>query len=293
MSCDRLAESSKTTGCSALPLRAMLEVLTIALYLGLAFWFWPGRPENAQTGRVLRALPRFLPRLLPIVPLVPHLLLLHRDMLGQQGIYLGFAVSLSAVSAMTVFTYATAAWRYHLSGVLGFVLAFAGFSVLLQSVLPLGAPVAHTDAPLFRAHMLVAFAAYSLFTIAALHAVLIALAEKHLHKAVPPQALTGLPPLLTLEKLLFRMIQAGFVLLTLTVISGVGFSESVFGYPVPFNHKTVFGITSWLIFAALLIGRKVYGWRGRTAIYWTLAGFTTLLLAYEGVKFVMEIILHR
>lgn len=263
----------------------MLEALCIAAYFGLAAWFWPGLPGCCRTD--------WVPRLLPMVPLVPHVILLHRDMLGADGIHLGFAVSLSAVSAMTVFTYATAAWRYHLAGVLGFVLAFAGGSVVLQLAMPLGSPLAHTDAPLFRAHMLVAFAAYSLFTIAALHALLIALAEKHLHKAVPPRMLAGLPPLLTLEKLLFRMIQAGFVLLTLTVISGIGFSEEVFGKAVPFNHKTVFGLTAWCIFAALLVGRRIYGWRGRTAIYWTLAGFASLLLAYEGVKFVMEVVLQR
>jgi ABC-type uncharacterized transport system permease subunit len=263
----------------------MLETLCIAAYFGLAAWFWPGLPGCCRTD--------WVPRLLPALPLVPHLILLHRDMLGPDGIHLSFAVSLSAVSSLTVLTYTTAAWRYHLAGVLGFVLAFAGVSVLLQTFMPLGAAVAHTDAPLFRAHLLVAFAAYSLLTIAALHAILIALAEKHLHKAVPPKMLAGLPPLLTLEKLLFRMIQAGFALLTMTVISGIGFSEEVFGKAMTFNHKTVFGIAAWIIFAALLLGRQIYGWRGRTAIYWTLAGFTSLLLAYEGVKFVMEVVLQR
>jgi ABC-type uncharacterized transport system permease subunit len=67
----------------------------------------------------------------------------------------------------------------------------------------------------------------------------------------------------------------------------------VFGKAMTFNHKTVFGIAAWIIFAALLLGRQIYGWRGRTAIYWTLAGFTSLLLAYEGVKFVMEVVLQR
>ena len=263
----------------------MLDLLCIAAYFGLAAWFWPGLPGCCRTD--------WVPRLLPIVPLIPHLIILHRDMLGADGIHLGFAVSLSAISALTVLTYATAAWRYHLAGVLGFVLAFAGISVALQSILPLGTPVPHTDAPLFRAHLLVAFAAYSLLTIAALHALLIALAEKHLHKAVPPKMLAGLPPLLTMERLLFRMIQAGFALLTMTVVSGMGFSEEVFGKAMSFNHKTVFGIAAWLIFAALLLGRRIYGWRGRTAIYWTMAGFISLVLAYEGVKFVMEILLHR
>jgi len=261
----------------------MLEAICIAAYFGLAAWFWPGLPGCCRTD--------WVPRLLPILPLIPHLMLLHRDIVGADGIHMGFAVSLSAVSALTVLAYATATWRYHLAGMFAFVLAFAGFSVILQNLMPLGHPVQHTEAPLFSAHLLVAFSAYSLLTIAALHALLIALAEKHLHKAVPPKMLAGLPPLLTMEKLLFRMLEAGFALLTMTLISGIGFSEEVFGKAFPINHKSVFGITAWCIFAALLIGRRIYGWRGRTAIYWTLAGFSSLVLAYAGVKFVMEILL--
>ena len=267
------------------PWPAMLEALCLIAYFGLAAWYWPGNPGCCRTD--------WAPRLLPLLPLIPHLWLLHRDMLGADGIHLGFAVSLSAVSALTVLTYATAAWRYHIAGMLGFVLLFAGGSLILQLAMPLGVPVQHTEAPLFRPHLLVAFAAYSLLSIAALHAVLIALAEKHLHKAVPPKMLAGLPPLLTLEKLLFRMIQAGFALLTMTVLSGIGFSEEVFGKAFTLNHKTVFGLIAWILFAALLLGRYRYGWRGRTAIYWTLAGFSSLVLAYAGVKFVMEVLIGR
>ena len=105
--------------------------------------------------------------------------------------------------------------------------------------------------------------------------------------------LQKLPPLLTMEALLFRIIWAGFVLLTLTLASGVVFSEELFGKAAPFNHKTVFGVVSWLIFAALLAGRRIYGWRGRIAVRWTLAGFLTLVLAYIGSKFVVEVVLGR
>jgi ABC-type uncharacterized transport system permease subunit len=103
----------------------------------------------------------------------------------------------------------------------------------------------------------------------------------------------NLPPLLVMEKMLFRIIWAGFILLTLTLFSGVIFSQEVFGQSVTFSHKTLFSFISWGVFAALLIGRHFYGWRGRTAIRWTLTGFTILLLAYIGSKFVLEIILQR
>ncbi len=267
----------------------MLETLLYALcalaYLGLAAWFWPGRPGCCRTD--------WLPRLLPVFPLMLHLYLLNEGVFGGEGVRLGFSTSISAVAALTVLTYAVAAWRYHLGGVQGFVLAFAAAAVAIEAISPMPHAAAYSSMPIFKLHLAMAFAAYALFTIAALHALLISLAEKHLHKAVPPAVVAGLPPLLTLEKLLFRMIQLGFLLLTLTLLSGVLFSEEIFGRAAPINHKTIFGLISWLIFAALLLGRRIYGWRGRTAIYWTLAGFMSLMLAYVGVKFVLEVLLGR
>ena len=263
----------------------LIYAVCAATYLGLAYWFWPGRAGCCRTD--------WLPRVLPVIPLLMHLYLLNEGVFGGEGIRLGFSTSISAVAALTVLTYAGAAWRYHLGGVQGFVLAFAGFAVVVEAISPLPHASAHSALPVFKLHLAMAFSAYSLFTIAALHAGLIALAQKHLNKAVPPTLVIGLPPLLTLEKLLFRMIQMGFVLLSLTLLTGVLFSEEIFGKPMPFNHKTVFGIASWLIYGALLLGRRIYGWRGRTAIYWTLSGFASLVLAYVGVKFVLEVLLGR
>src|SRR5690606_21527752 len=105
--------------------------------------------------------------------------------------------------------------------------------------------------------------------------------------------LPDFPPLLTMETLLFRVIGVGFILLTLTLISGILFSEQIFGQPLKFTHKNFFAIISWLVFGGLLLGRFQYGWRGKTAIRWTLSGFVLLLLAYAGSKFVLEVLLSR
>lgn len=264
---------------------APLFVVCVIAYLVLAVLFWPGRGLCCNRGGTVR--------LLPLLPFTLHTYLLYQDVLAGPGIALGFAVSLSAVAALTVLVHSVAAWRYPLGGLLGLVLAFAGVMVGLHGVMRDASPVPHSDMPAFAAHLIMALTAYSLFTIAALHALLMAAVEKHLHKPVPPRLVTALPPLLTLERLLFNLIGVGFVLLTLTLVSGGIFAEELFGQPLPFNHKTVFGFTSWVVFAGLLLGRRVYGWRGRTAIYWTLAGFVFLLLAYAGVKFVLEVILGR
>ena len=88
-------------------------------------------------------------------------------------------------------------------------------------------------------------------------------------------------------------VPSGFVLLTLTVGSGVFFSEALFGKPLSFDHKTLFAFASWGIFATLLVGRHAWGWRGKRALRWTLAGFSLLILAYVGSRFVAEVILGR
>ena len=98
---------------------------------------------------------------------------------------------------------------------------------------------------------------------------------------------------MVMETLLFQIISLGFVLLTITLISGMLFSEEIFGKPMQLNHKSVFSIASWFIYAALLFGRYQYGWRGIKAIRWTLTGFVLLLLAYLGSKFILQVILGR
>ena len=261
----------------------LLVWVAAGVYFALAYACWPGR---------ILSRPGLPSRLLPLVPLALHLYILQGVVFVAGGVSLGFASSLSAMMALTVLLYSVAAWRYPLGALQSAVLALAGLALVLQGVMPHDqAPQA--ESPISGMHLLMAFGAYGTFTIAALHAALIALAEKHLHKPVPPLLVAGLPPLLTLEKLLFRMIEVGFVVLTLTLLSGFLFSEALYGKAVTFTHMTVFGVASWLIFAALLVGRRMKGWRGRTAIYWTLAGFLTLLLAYVGVKFVLEVVLGR
>jgi ABC-type uncharacterized transport system permease subunit len=133
--------------------------------------------------------------------------------------------------------------------------------------------------------------AYSLFTLSALHAIFMGFTERALHQRTLTRSLASLPPLLTMEKLLFRMLLMGFVLLSLTLGSGVFFSEMIFGRAIKLDHKTLFAFASWAIFATLLVGRHAWGWRGKKALHWTLSGFAVLLLAYVGSRFVAEVIL--
>ncbi len=140
----------------------------------------------------------------------------------------------------------------------------------------------------FAAHVLVSILAYSLLTIAAIHALLYAYQERQLKKRLAPTMLLALPPLQTMEMLLFRLVGAGFVLLSLTLISGAFFSQQIFGQPFEFKHHTILALLGWLVFATLLYKRYRHGLRGSHAVFWTLGGFALIQLGYFGTKIITE-----
>jgi ABC-type uncharacterized transport system permease subunit len=138
-------------------------------------------------------------------------------------------------------------------------------------------------------HILVSMLAYSLFTLASVQAILLAIQDHHLRQRHPGGFIRALPPLQTMESLLFEMIAVGFVLLSLALLSGFAFLENMFQQHLA--HKTVLSIVAWLVFGTLLWGRYRFGWRGQKALIWTLSGFVVLMLAYFGTKIVLELIL--
>jgi ABC-type uncharacterized transport system permease subunit len=130
-----------------------------------------------------------------------------------------------------------------------------------------------------------------LLTLAAIHAVALAILDRILHRPDAIALARRLPPLQTVESLLFQLIFVGFFLLSLTIFSGLVFVHDLFGQHLV--HKTVLTVCAWIIFGVLLWGRARYGWRGRRAIRWTLAGYATLIVAYFGSKLILEQILGR
>lgn len=209
------------------------------------------------------------------------------------GFNFGFYHAVSAIFWLTVVIYWLLDFKHNLYSLQAFVLPPAAIVALLPAITAQNHYMKEIEGTLFIAHITIALIAYSLFTFAALHTMLMAVAERSLHQKTSLLKLPEFPPLMTMEYLLFKVITIGFILLTLTLISGIFFSEQIFGKAMQFNHKTIFSIASWLIYAGLLWGRHTYGWRGRKAIIWSQTGFLLLLLAYIGSKFVLEVVLHR
>lgn len=138
-------------------------------------------------------------------------------------------------------------------------------------------------------HIVLSIIAYSLITVAALQALMLGIQESLLRKHQFTGLFSYFPPLQTMESLLFNMISIGFVLLSASIVSGFYFFDDMFEQHLA--HKTFFSITAWGVFLVLIIGHYHQGWRGKTAVRWTIAGFLALMLAYFGSKLVLEIIL--
>jgi ABC-type uncharacterized transport system permease subunit len=142
-----------------------------------------------------------------------------------------------------------------------------------------------------KLHVVFALLGYSVLSVAALLAILLAIQEHAMRARQIGGFAAALPPLTLTEALMFQLIGAGFVLLTLTLLSGILFVQNLFAQHL--IHKTVLSIAAWLVFGILLFGRWKYGWRGRRAVRLTLSGMVLLILAYLGSRFVLEVILKR
>jgi ABC-type uncharacterized transport system permease subunit len=220
-----------------------------------------------------------------------HAIFLLPQVLTPAGLSLGFfhAASLIALTTALLLVFADLFQPVDNLGIGVFPLA--ALSIALQFVYPDMHLITSASSWQLDSHILLSLLAYSILGLAVVQSVLLAIQDRHLHNRQPGGFIRALPPLAVMETLLFQMIGAGFVLLTLALFTGTLFLEDIFAQHLV--HKTVLSIAAWCVFAILLWGRWRFGWRGRTAIRWTIGGFIFLMLAYLGSKFVLELVLGR
>jgi len=203
--------------------------------------------------------------------------------------HFGFAPALSMTAWLVLTAYAVERQLFPQMQARWTLAALGAAAVLLALVFP-GQPLHVAASPWLPLHLALGIASYGLFAAAVVHAWLMTRAERQIRLAV--DAHSGIP-LLTLERLTFRFVMAGFSVLSATLIAGWWFSETLYGRAWHWDHKAVFSVLSWLTFAILLIGRSRFGWRGRNAVRVLYAGAALLLLAYVGSRFVIEVVLGR
>jgi ABC-type uncharacterized transport system permease subunit len=235
---------------------------------------------------------RLIHRLIPLA-WITHILLIQYTVIRPDGLDLSLGHAISMIGAVTIAFYWLGSGKEPLGILRPAILVLSALASVFPLIIPAQKAVPFQHNLAFEGHIIVSLLAYSLFGIAALHAGLMTLQERRLQSGDVHTGLGRLPPLVTMDALLFKIVLSGFILLTLAVASGILFSEELFGRPFTFNHKNFLGVVSWTIFAGLLLGRWIYGWRGRRAARWTIAGFLVLALAYVGSKLVLEVILQR
>lgn len=268
-----------TTGDAVL-LQLIEVIVALVAYAGAGYAVWrhlhDGHPHWHATAWAAGAL-------------VIHAIALAHVSLVSGSLILGFGTALSLFAWQS----AVLLWLFSLresSGALGLVIyPVAGICAIAAFALPTGS--AATEALTWQAqsHIVLSMLSYGLLTLGAVQAVILALQHQRLRRRPPGQLMSSLPPLETMDRLLFRLITAGFFILSLAIVTGMLFIDELFAQHLA--HKTILSIVAWLVFALLLWGRRRYGWRSRFAVRGALAGYVVLALAYFGSKLVLEMIL--
>lgn len=265
----------------------LLANLAIALYLAASIILvtrLAGVGPTAQWPRGGALSVAFLAVLLHAGVLLPSLL-------TADGLNLGFFNAASLIALLTAGLLLLAALRKPVENLGIALLPIAAVSLVLTLSHRSQHIVESSLSWQIETHILLSVLAYSILGLAAFQAILLAVQHHQLHNRRPGGFVRALPPLQTMESLLFQMIGTGFVLLSLSLLTGVLFLEDIFAQHL--IHKTVLSLVAWGVFAGLLLGHRQYGWRGRTAIRWTLSGFGFLMLAYFGSKLVLELVLGK
>lgn len=240
-----------------------------------------------------------------LLAIILHGIALRETVLLDANLRLGWSGALSAAVWLGMLVFWLESLVIRIDGLQLLLLPVGAIACVLAALFPQSQLIAHANDAGLRIHLLIALSAYALVTIAALQAMLMSGLDRRLHfprqegahpgsfRRAVGRLMDAQPPLLAQEQVLFRLIWIAFAALTLTLISGALISLSLSGKWLPLDHKSIFTLLSWLTFGILIIGRHLRGWRGRTALRYTLVGFAFVVLAYTGSRFVIEVILQR
>ena len=203
--------------------------------------------------------------------------------------HFGFGPALSITAWLVLTVYAVEQQMFPQMRVRWTLAALGAVAVVVALIFP-GQPLHAMASAWLPLHLALGIACYGLFAAAVVHAALMSQAEQRMRAGAESDS--GMP-LLLLERLTFRFVTAGFILLTATLMAGWLFGDQLYGRTWRWNHKEVFSLLSWIVFAVLLIGRSRFGWRSHYAVRMIYAGALLLLLAYVGSRFVMEVVLQK
>ncbi|MGI9327287.1 MAG: cytochrome C assembly family protein [Pseudomonadales bacterium] len=260
----------------------LLVIATLSLYAAATVLIWRAHRAGQQTGGAAMVLGG--------CAVIAHLLLTDALLRSDAGLNLGLVpVVVLLLLIATLFVLAASLFAPVRNLLLfAFPASAAAVALTLGSSEP--TPVGELSTPLVI-HILFAIVAYGILIMAAAQSLLLSYQERHLKQHVSGGLLQVLPPLETMERLLFAMLWLGIGILTLAIVTGFAYLDDLFAQRVV--HHTVLACLSWLVYAVLLTGRRLFGWRGTTAVRFTLLAFGLLVLGYLGSKFVIEVLLAQ
>ncbi|WP_432471828.1 cytochrome C assembly family protein [Amphritea sp. HPY] len=255
-------------------------IIAIVCYLSAATMQWSILTERSKpSGKLIK--------LLGLVAVISHAYSVYLDLHSDGGIHLDFFSIGSLIGWLVAALVLLSSLRQKIDNLFIGIFPVAALALACTLFGLDTHPSKHYDGALVF-HILISILAYSIFTLAAFQSILLAKQDYQLKHHVTRGLLRSLPPLQTMERLLFEMIWTGLILLTVSLITGALVFEDLFAQHLV--HKTVLSILAWLLYAILLIGRHFLGWRSHKAIRWTVGGFIVLMLSFFGSKFVIELL---
>ncbi|CBL45821.1 cytochrome C assembly protein [gamma proteobacterium HdN1] len=230
-------------------------------------------------------------RILGAATLLVHGINIHQQVFRPDGVQLGVVAAAALFAFVATCTATIMSWFHRMDALVAptwLLGAIAiGFSTFGSDSTP---PVTHLSSGMI-AHIVLSITANTLITLAGSQAVLLYLQNRYLKNRGLLPLLRLLPPLQTMETMLFDLVAAGCLMLTISMITGFLYVDDLFAQHLV--HKTVLTIASWVVLETLLLGRWLWGWRGQTAVRWTLGGFVLLILAYFGSAIVLQMIIQH
>jgi ABC-type uncharacterized transport system permease subunit len=265
-------------------IHAVASITAVVFYLAAAFYQGFYLLNSAHVPQRSRFLT------LATLGVIAHAISVAGSIYTDRGIDLGFYRALSLIFWFICLIGLLGNLRRPLDNALALLLPVASLAIAVSAALH--GPDRYLQHGVgMLSHIVLSILAYSVLSLGALQALVLAVQERELKHRRMHGILQALPPLQTMEQMLFELIWIGVILLGFAILTGAIYIDNLFAQHLV--HKTVFSIIAWLTFAGLLWGHHRLGWRGHTAVRWTLVGFSALVLAYFGTKLVLELILHR
>ena len=259
---------------------SILSTLLYALAIGLLLKQWGSKTKDLEKSPLYAA----------IAAVAFHAIYLYFSIFSSQGIDIGFFSALTFTAWLMATLLVLASFTLPVSCLGLLVYPFALITLILRTVSGQEHLLTDLIDTGLQLHILFSLLAYSLLSIAVAQALLLYLQDKYLHNKHPSGFINNLPSLEAMETILFRLIALGVIALSISLLSGFIYLDDMFAQHLV--HKTILSIIAWSVFVILLWGHYMFGWRGKIAIRWSMTGFTLLMLAYFGSKFVIELVLQ-